>query len=127
MPLTPEHLIAEQIEHLRKLTHFYAQKAMGGSEAELKKLLDTQTRLVDLIPYMAGYQLPEAAPLEAPPPVLRAPAPPLRFTDEDDVVASATAFASDEDGQRPAVTWPPEPLFGAEEREGEHDPYGEER
>ncbi len=104
-------LILEQLAHLRHLTAFYAQKAMGGDAAELQKFLETQMRLVDLLPYLAGYQPLDETPQEAPAPLphIQRP-PPLRplYGLPDDEQESTLV---DERDYPTRVTFPPDPLF----------------
>jgi hypothetical protein len=111
MPLTPEQVIAEQIEHLRRLTRSYAQQAMAGTKAELELFITAQNQLAQLLPYQAGYETPAGAieapaPLFAPPTPNGYPAPPLRSYDEEGGEGA--------DAQRTAVSFPPDPLFGPE-------------
>ena len=109
-------LITEQLDHLRRLTHFYAQKAMGGDKHDLEKFLEAQTRLVDLLPYLAGYQPLDEGPQEAPAPLPHAQSPPP--------LRPAYDVSEAEDSPAPTrVTFPPDPLFDAP---AEEDPSREE-
>jgi hypothetical protein len=110
-------LITEQLDHLRRLTHFYAHKAMGGDKQELEKFLEAQARLMDLLPYRAGYQQLDMEPQEAPAPLLHSHSPPpLRPVYDVDEA---------EDSLEPTrVTFPPDPLF--DQPMDEEDPRRDE-
>jgi hypothetical protein len=110
-------LVLEQLDHLRHLLAFQVQKAMGGDASELQKFLDTQMRLLDLLPYVAGSHPLDEGPQEAPAPLPHAyRPPPLR---------PVYGVDEAEDSLEPTrVTFPPDPLF--DQPMDEEDPRREE-
>jgi hypothetical protein len=117
--MTPDEIIQEQIDHLRILARMQVPKAIRGGKAELEDFFAIQNQLSDLLPYLAGYSVPEQAPREAPAPLDAArPAPPLRPLYDDEVPPV------EEEHVETKVSFPPDPLWASEEQRNYVDDEG---